>query len=233
MTSHSNYPETGSPRSLRETMRLTRDLIQATSRKPSSTGSPTGEGSARNELLPVGKSVSASGATPMPTERGPLAAFDLPAQAATLAHSLAPLLVWGEASIIGDHGFEGVNLTGVRVRDGADARQVDLCLGGILEICDPCDPQLAARKLAELRVLTAHRARDGVDVELMAGAYTERLAAYPADIVVAAVDGWANREEFWPTWAELKAECDKRMRGRKLIRQALVEWRPAAARPSI
>lgn len=142
-----------------------------------------------------------------------------------LEHSLAPLLVWGETSIIGSHGFEGVSITGVKVRDGADPQYVSQCLGKVMALCDPCDPQLAARKLAELRVLTAHRARDGVDVELMAGAYTERLAAYPADIVVAAVDGWANREEFWPTWAELKAECDKRMRGRKMIRQALVEWR--------
>lgn len=142
-----------------------------------------------------------------------------------LEHSLEPLLVWGEASIIGDHGFEGVNITGVKVRDGADSQYVSQCLSKVMVLCDPCDPELAARKLAELRVLTAHRARDGVDVELMAGAYTERLAAYPADIVVAAVDGWANREEFWPTWAELKAECDKRMRGRKMIRQALVEYR--------
>jgi hypothetical protein len=147
-----------------------------------------------------------------------------------LAHSLVPLLVWGETSIIGSHGFEGVNITGVRVDKDADQAMVTACLRDVMDICDPCDPQLAARKLAELRVLTAHRARDGVDVELMAGAYTERLAAYPQDIVVAAVDGWANREEFWPTWAELKAECDKRMRGRKMIRQALVEWR-APAKP--
>jgi hypothetical protein len=118
-----------------------------------------------------------------------------------------------------------VSITGVRIHKNADPMDVERCFGQILALCDPCDPLLAARKLAELRVLTAHRARDGVDVELMAGAYTERLAAYPADIVVAAVDGWANREEFWPTWAELKAECDKRMRGRKMIRQALVEAR--------
>jgi hypothetical protein len=66
-----------------------------------------------------------------------------------------------------------------------------------------------------------HRARDGVDVELMAGAYTERLARYPADVVTAACDAWADREQFWPAWAELKAECDKRMRGRLQIRAAL------------
>jgi hypothetical protein len=140
-----------------------------------------------------------------------------------LARSLVPLLVWGETSVIGSHGFEGVNITGVKVRDGADPQYVGQCLAKVMVLCDQCDPLVAARKLAELRVLTAHRARDGIDVELMAGAYTERLAAYPQDIVVAAVDGWANREEFWPTWAELKAECDKRMRGRKMIRQALVE----------
>lgn len=225
MSEPSNSPETGSPRSLRETMQATRALIQRTSRKPSPTTSSREEGETRNELVPAGKSVTASGATLTPAGTRPLAAFDLPPQAATLAHSLAPLLVWGEASIIGDHGFEGVNITGTKVRDGADRAEVERCIEPLLALCDPCDPQLAARKLAELRVLTAHRARDGVDVELMAGAYTERLAAYPADIVVAAVDGWADREEFWPTWAELKAECDKRMRGRKLIRKALVEWR--------
>lgn len=93
---------------------------------------------------------------------------------------------------------------------------------GIERICAPCDPKLAVRKLAELRAMTIARARDDMDNELVGAAYAERLKQYPADVVVAACDGWANREEFWPSWAELKAECDKRMRGRLQIRAALI-----------
>lgn len=138
-----------------------------------------------------------------------------------LAHSLEPVIAWGTTSVFGDHGFEGVRIVNVRVRASADPATIAWCLQRVGDLCEPCEPNLAAKKLAELRVLTAHRARDGVDVELMAGAYTQRLAQYPADVVAEACDGWSNREEFWPTWAELKAECDKRMRGRTQLRDAL------------
>ncbi len=149
------------------------------------------------------------------------AVFDLPPQAAMLAHSLGPLLVWEERSRYSELGFEGIRVENLRVVDGADRMYVDQCLGKANALCQPCDATLAAKKLAELRVLTVHRARDGIDVELMAGAFTQRLAQFPADVVVAACDAWSNREEFWPSWAELKAECDKRMRGRLQIRDAL------------
>jgi hypothetical protein len=104
---------------------------------------------------------------------------------------------------------------------GADPQAVERCLGRLERLCAPCGGPFAARKLAELRALTAHRARDGIDVELMAGAYTQRLANYPADIVNAACDAWSNANPFWPTWAELKDECDKRMKGRMQARDAL------------
>jgi hypothetical protein len=178
--------------------------------------------------MPLGNAVSESGATPTLREsHGALAVFDLPAQAVTLAHSLEPLIVWGETSQYGSHGYEGVKITDVAVRKGADPMYVDQCLGKLLVLCDPCEHRFAAQKLAELRVLTAHRARDGVDTELMATAYTQRLATYPADIVAAACDAWTNANQFWPTWSELKNECDKRMSGRKQLRDALVRWRPA------
>lgn len=145
-----------------------------------------------------------------------------------LARSLEPLIAWGTASVFGSHGFEGVRVTDVAVRAHADPKAIAWCLERIEGMCEPSEPNLAAKKLAELRVLTVHRARDAGDMELMAGAYTQRLAEYPADIVVAACDGWANREEFWPSWAELKAECDKRMRGRAQIRIALRAYRASA-----
>lgn len=115
----------------------------------------------------------------------------------------------------------GVAITDVAIKPGADPAVVSQCLVQAESLCAPCKPNFAGQKLAELRVLTAHRAKDGVDMELLAQAYTTRLAEYPPDVVAAATKAWADREQWWPSWAELKAECDKRMRGRLQVRDAL------------
>lgn len=140
---------------------------------------------------------------------------------ATLQHSCARLLAWEDVSLFGSHGFEGTDIRNVKVRPSADQDEVRAAFHQIDRWCKPCPPEIAAKALAELRALTVHKARDSVDVEGMAAAYTQRLAQYPADIVVDACNAWADREEFWPSWAELKAECDKRNRVRKAFRDAL------------
>lgn len=153
-------------------------------------------------------------------EKAPLAAFDLPSP--TLRHLLGPLIVWGEQSVTGTDGqFEGTDITGVAVVNGADRSVVQSNLSEIKRICEPGGSAFAAQKLAELRALTVHRAKDGGDAKMMAVAFSQRLAAYPQDVIDKACNGWADREEFWPSWAELKAECDKRMRGRLKIKAAL------------
>lgn len=136
---------------------------------------------------------------------------------------LAPVIVWRETSLYAGDQWDRSEARNVKVRDGVSPALISECIQEIDRICGPCEPRLAAEKLAELRVLTVHRARDGLDVELMATAYTGRLAKYPPDVVVKACDAWADREEFWPSWAELKAECDKRMHGRLAIKRALTE----------
>ncbi len=143
----------------------------------------------------------------------------------SLRLSLSRLLVWEERSLFGEHGFYDVKISDVAVRPGSDPATVRTVRAELERLCRRAGPDLAAKKLTELRALTVSRARGDIDTSLMAAAYTQRLAEYPPDVVVAACDGWANREEFWPSWAELKAECDKRMRGRDQIRDALRRFR--------
>jgi hypothetical protein len=138
---------------------------------------------------------------------------------------LAPLVAWGEKSLFSGDQFDGTAITGVIVREGAQPQAVEKALAHVESICRPCHANVAAEELAHLRVLTVHRQRDSKEMELMAVAYTQRLAEYPTDVVIAACKAWADREEFWPSWAELKAECDKRMRGRLQIREALRRFR--------
>jgi len=147
--------------------------------------------------------------------------FDLPDAATNLARSLGRLLSWQEASIYAGDEFAGVRIKDVVVRPGFDAAEVQRHAAAVERLCEPCGPDLATHKLAELRRLTAHRAQGDNDMVLAAVAYGQRLAQYPADVVTAACDGWADREQWWPSWAELKAECDKRMRGRLQVRDAL------------
>lgn len=224
--SDASFPKTGGPRSLAEIMPATRASMPRPSLRALSTTSPKGRDEPRSELVPAGSGGGVSGATPTPTEsRGPLAVFDLPLQAATLQHSLAPLIVWGEVSVYGSHGYESTRITDVKVRPGADPQYVSQCLGQLENLCAPAGPKFAAQKLAELRALTAHRARGDVDAEVMATAYTARLAEYPADVVAAACDSWANANQFWPAWADLKDACDRKMKGRKQLRDALAAAR--------
>jgi len=196
---------------IRDSIRLRREIVSET------TGLPSPE---RQDESSTGKRHGGTGVALRPDASTVLAkAFELPA--GTLAHSLEPLLEWRETSLYGSHGFEGVRIEDVKIWDGATRAQVLGLLKSVEAVCMPCDAKFAAQKLSELRVLTAHRARDGSDVELLAAAYTHRLAEYPADVVDMACNRWADANPFWPTWAELKNELDKRMKGRKQIHAAL------------
>ena len=137
--------------------------------------------------------------------------------------------MWGETSRFSGDEFMGVQLTGVRVRNNADPELVREARDLMARVCHPADIKLVVRKLAELKAMTISRQRDDIDMELVGAAYGQRLAQYPADVVNAACDRWANREEFWPSWAELKGECDKLMRGRAKVREALDAWQPVTA----
>lgn len=73
--------------------------------------------------------------------------------------------------------------------------------------------------LAELSVITAKRADDEFTETLRLAAYASRLSAYPADVARAACLGREWR--WWPTWAELKDECDRLAAPRREMASAL------------
>lgn len=137
---------------------------------------------------------------------------------------LGQSLVWGERTIYRDGQFERTEITDVAVRDGHNIPTATMNM--IEKVCAPCGPAYAAHQLSQLRVLTASRERNEKDTEIMALAYVDRLAEYPEDVVRAACNAWANAERFWPTWAELKDACDRRMEGRAKIRDALRRHKP-------
>lgn len=87
-------------------------------------------------------------------------------------------------------------------------------IGSVERLLAPPSIRQTEAWLAELATLTASRARDGFDLELMVSAYSNRLASFPADVVKHALTAWPWK--WFPTWAELEPVC-KRLAARRLM----------------
>lgn len=99
------------------------------------------------------------------------------------------------------------------VKGTPEARSAAIAaLQAFLAPAPQCDLELW---LAELSVMVARRPDDDATETLRLRAYTDRLGAYPADVVREAllVRTW----RFWPSWAELKEVCDQLVRNRRAI----------------
>lgn len=112
-------------------------------------------------------------------------------------------------------------LVGYRPRHKIPAEDRDTAIA-ILETANtPAPVKLVAREIARLRVMTKSRAGSETDDEIMAAAYLEELARYPADVVTDALRYWTRNEKWWPSWSELRDLLDFRVRRRARMLSAL------------
>lgn len=93
----------------------------------------------------------------------------------------------------------------------------------------PADTGQIERWIARLSVMTARRNDDDMTEALRLRAYTERLEEYPADVVKAALneDLW----KFFPTWQELHAVLEQKVRTRRQIMEAAKSAKPKERAP--
>lgn len=85
----------------------------------------------------------------------------------------------------------------------------------------PADSRTLGNGIAAMRSLCSRRSDAEDDTKFLAALLLARLAEYPADVARAAMRRWTDREKWFPSWAELKAECDRLYRRRRLLREAL------------
>jgi hypothetical protein len=108
------------------------------------------------------------------------------------------------------------DITGqVKKADLIEARQV------ILDHWPVPDRQLIAQAMLKLRALTASRNTGDLDLDLTLEAYAEKLAEYPADAVVQALNEAPDRSTWFPAWHELKVRLDYLTENRRLILNAI------------
>lgn len=221
---------TGSPRRLSEILPA---ISGSTRRSSPSTSVTTGTaGPARGAPSATGPRPGASGAVARLNELAPdqvrrgLVLLGLPRAAASCLPSVASTLAWSVKGVTASDGqFDYAAIADVVVRPGADSHELDRLEATFAGWCEPMGPRAALKLLGQLAALTQRRAHGEIDDEIAAAAYAERLGDYPADVAERACDVWANRETWWPAWAELRAECDRLMRGRRAILTTLQQRR--------
>lgn len=111
----------------------------------------------------------------------------------------------------------------MRVRTDAPTDVLRELLRRVDHVDEPGGSTVAATALGKLRGLTLARADNEIGTELQAAAYMERLAAYPADVIVAVCAAWPDRSRWWPSWFELGQALDRRRNGRAAVRRKLRE----------
>lgn len=121
----------------------------------------------------------------------------------------------------GSHGFE-TRFVGFTLNDGAEPDELRQALDAVGVTMRSAPMPVVINALARLRALT--KAREGQADDLMAAAYTEELAAYPADIVVDACKSVAKDSVFFPAWAELREACEWRVMRRRRLAEALAKY---------
>ena len=86
------------------------------------------------------------------------------------------------------------------------------------QLNQPAGQQFATLELTRLKVLTKSRER-GDDLKLQIAVMAEELGTYPPDVVREACRTW--RSTWFPSWAELRDECDAAAKMRRDLLKAL------------
>ena len=88
--------------------------------------------------------------------------------------------------------------------------------------------------LTEMGAITARKADGDAVNQVTFRALAKRLEEYPADVALTAVRHWPDKSKWFPTWCDLKAECEALMRPRRILEAALrreAEQEPPVERP--
>lgn len=103
--------------------------------------------------------------------------------------------------------------------------QLEPLYAALCRACTPLPSDEIAKGLATLLLLCKVRAMENDDIALTMALFKDKLAEYPADVVVWALSEWPEHHKFFPAWAELKrlvlVHCWARMRMRDRLGEVL------------
>ena len=87
--------------------------------------------------------------------------------------------------------------------------------------CTPAKASFVRMELARLRASTKSRVQPGDDLAMILQVLAEECQDYPSDVVQHALRGWAKREMWFPSLAELRAELQRHGKRRLALLECL------------
>lgn len=91
----------------------------------------------------------------------------------------------------------------------------------IVQATVPMAPAQLKGEIARLKASTKARAEQADEVTLTMAVLAEECALWPADVVRSALRGYARRETWFPSLAELRDQLQRHGRNRRLLAQAM------------
>lgn len=91
------------------------------------------------------------------------------------------------------------------------------CLAELQPLLERSDRSTIIKELGRLSAGTKTRKEDPVDGSMRAAVFMDCLAPYPADVVIWACRNWLESEVFFPSYAELRQLCERRVKRRRML----------------
>jgi len=176
----------------------------------SATGTRHGELGAATRL-PAVLAAPMAGSDPLKTDA---------ALRATCEQQLGQPLVLRTREFFGPHGYDYETL-GYDLARPVEVERLHAAQQLVAAALRPTPPMVVIEELARLRRLTKSRAEDETDREATYVALAEELSEFPPDVVRGALRKIARRETFFPSLAELRDQCQRDFRKRRLIARAV------------
>ncbi len=116
---------------------------------------------------------------------------------------------------------EEFEIVGWRLRGAVTASDAQAALALVEPACQPSPPAVVAQALARCFAATRSRASEDADTEAALAVMMEELIEFPPDVVRHVLRGWARREKWRPSLAELRERCERESRARRSLCRAL------------
>jgi hypothetical protein len=136
----------------------------------------------------------------------------------SVGHSLTPVLSeWNDPD--GGYDFE---ITGYAWREPfPDAAALDAACEFVAASMVRAPAKIIMSELLRLAAVTKSRAESEEDQAFRFAAFRDELAEFPEDVVRTALRKIGRREKFFPALADLRDQCQREFRHRKLLASAL------------
>lgn len=91
------------------------------------------------------------------------------------------------------------------------------CLAELQPLLEPAPREVCAKAIISVQAGCKVKKEDEASGAMRGALFMDCLAPYPADVVIWACRNWLESEVFFPSYAELRQLCERRVKRRRML----------------